>query len=137
MVEIFLKLALYALFPVLLSVVFYLLSTKTKFKDLSYGTRQIIIGVCFGLGAIFGTEFGVNMYGATINARDAAPLCAGLLFGGSAGIIAGIIGGIERWFAVYWGAGMYSRLACSVSTALAGVYAAALRKYMFDDKRPT
>lgn len=69
--------------------------------------------------------------------RDSAPLCAGLIFGGPAGIIAGIIGGVERWFAVLWGAGEYTRLACSVSTVLVGVVAALLRKFMFDNKKPS
>ena len=74
----------------------------------------------------------VNM----INARDAAPLCAGLIFGAPAGLVAGTIGAVERWFAVYWGAGTYTRLACTISTFLAGVIAAVVRKYMYDDEVP-
>ena len=135
--EIYLRLFAASLVPVFLSVIFYLLNEKTAFGKLDNKWKQIIIGIIFGGAAIFGTEFGVNIGGATANARDAAPLCAGLLFGGPAGIIAGIIGGVERWFAVYWGVGAYSQVACSVSTALAGFLAAGLRKLMFDDKRPT
>ena len=46
--------------------------------------------------SVCGTEFGVNIGGAILNVRDTAPLCAGLIFGGPAGIIAGIAGGVER-----------------------------------------
>lgn len=137
MVSIYVRLMLSALIPAALSVIFYLLKRKTSFKSIPRAAQQIIIGVVFGAAAVFGTEFGVDLGGATANARDAAPLCAGLLFGGPAGIIAGVIGGVERWFAALWGAGDYSRIACSVSTLFAGFYAALLRKYMFDDKRPT
>ncbi|MDO4536636.1 MAG: SpoIIE family protein phosphatase [Coriobacteriales bacterium] len=100
-------------------------------------SRQLIIGVVFGLIAIFGTEFGINVDGATINVRDAAPLAAGLLFSGPAGILAGIIGAVERWFAAGWGRGIFTRVACSVATLAAGIYAALLRKQLFDGKKPT
>ena len=135
--NIYLQLFGTALIPVILSAAFYLLKTKTKFGTMPYWLQQAIIGVLFGAVAVCGTEFGVPIDGAVVNARDAAPLCAGLLFGAPAGIIAGIIGGVERWFAALWGAGMYSRVACTVSTILAGFYAAVLRRYMFDNKRPT
>ncbi|MBR6548924.1 MAG: SpoIIE family protein phosphatase, partial [Clostridia bacterium] len=49
----------------------------------------------------------------------------------------GIIGGVYRWFSVYWGGGVYTQLACSVATILAGFMAAGLRKLMFDNKKPT
>ena len=39
------------------------------------------------------TEFGIPINDAQVNCRDAAVLSAGLLFGGPAGIIAGLIGG--------------------------------------------
>ncbi|ANE23174.1 hypothetical protein AAY81_08720 [Denitrobacterium detoxificans] len=98
---------------------------------------QIIAGLVFGLIAVYGTEVGIPTNGATMNVRDAAPLAAGLFFGGPAGIIAGLIGGIERWFAVLWGAGEFTRLACSLGTITAGVYAALLHKYLFDSRMPS
>lgn len=134
---VYLWLLLLAMIPVALSIIFYILQKRTRFGNLPYMTRQIIIGVIFGLAAVCGTEFGVDIGGATANARDSAPLCAGLIFGGPAGIISGLIGGIERWFAAGWGKGTYSQIACSVSTITAGLFAASLRKHMFDDKRPT
>ncbi|MCR5151375.1 MAG: SpoIIE family protein phosphatase [Clostridiales bacterium] len=120
-----------------LSVMFYILDKRTTFKNLSHSYKQIIIGVLFGAAAIFSTEFGVDIGGATANCRDAAALSAGLLFGPQAGIIAGLIGGVERYLAAAWGVGEYSKLACSLSTVLAGFFAGFLRKYMFDNKKPT
>ncbi|MCQ2399629.1 MAG: hypothetical protein MJ072_03895, partial [Clostridia bacterium] len=134
---IYFKLFLCALIPVALSVGFYWLKKATPFGKLKETVQQIIIGVVFGGAAVFGTEFGIDVGGAAANARDAAPLCAGLIFGGPAGIIAGVIGGVERFFAVYWGVAEYSRWACSISPLLAGFYAAFLRKFMFGNKRPT
>lgn len=132
----FLQLSLTAFLPVILSAGVYFLSRSEKIRKIPYIVRQVVIGILFGGLAVLGTEFGIKLDGAVINARDASPICAGLLFGAPAGIIAGFIGGIERWFAVLWGAGEYTRLACSISTLLAGVFAAALRKFMFDDKKP-
>ena len=132
----FLWLSLIALFPVVLSALIYLTERTKVASKMSYIAKQLITGIMFGGLAILGTEFGIKIDGAIINARDASPICAGLLFGAPAGIIAGIIGGVERWLAVIWGAGEYTQLACSVSTVLAGAFAAALRKYMFDNKKP-
>lgn len=132
----YLLLFLISLLPVALSAFVYLAERSKAVEKIPYALRQIIIGILFGGLAIVGTEFGIRIDGAVINARDASPVCAGLLFGAPAGIIAGVIGGVERWFAVLWGAGEYTRLACSISTVLAGVFAAVLRKYMFDNKKP-
>ncbi len=134
--QVYLNLFIAVGIQVLISILFYILKRKTNFIKLPFYIQQIIIGIAFGLAAVFSTEHGVSIGTAVINVRDAAPITAGLVFGGPAGIIAGLIGGIERWFAVYWGVGAYSRVACTVSTILAGIYAAALRKYMFDNKRP-
>lgn len=114
-----------------------MMQCKTKFGALSYKTQQIVVGVVFGIIAVCGTEFGINYGGATMNVRDAAPITAGLLFGGPAGIIAGTIGGVERWFSVLWGRGEFTRVACTTATIAVGFYAAILRRYMFDDKKPT
>ncbi|MBR5871100.1 MAG: SpoIIE family protein phosphatase [Clostridia bacterium] len=100
-------------------------------------TKQIIIGVLFGGVSAFASSYGVEWLGAVVKVRDSAPLSSGLIFGAPAGIISGFIGGLYRWFSVYWGAGMYTRLACSIATILAGFMAAGLRKLMFDNKKPT
>lgn len=132
----YVKLGIAALLPVAAAAVLYLLGKKTKFGCLSRAARSVICGIVFGAIAIIGTEWGTPLNGAQVNCRDAAVLIAGLLFGGPAGIIAGVIGGVERWIAVAWGIGSFTRVACSVSTVIAGIYAALLRKYMFENKKP-
>ncbi len=132
----YIKLSIAALMPVALSVIFYLLDKKTSFGRINKTRRQVWIGIAYGILAIVGTEWGIPMNGAQVNCRDAAVLTAGLMFGGPAGIIAGLIGGVERWVAVYWGVGSFTRVACSVSTIIAGIYAALLRRFMFEGKKP-
>ena len=132
-----LKLLIPVLCNAVLAVILYLTEKKTLFGKMNYKLKQCIIGILFGALAAFSTEYGVDVGGAIMNVRDASPICAGLIFGAPAGIISGVIGGAYRWLAVFWGAGEYTRLACSVSTVLAGFIAALLRKYMFDDKKPS
>ena len=127
--------------PILLNCILvlsvYLVDKYTPAKKLPYMAKQIIIGLLFGGVSAFASSYGVNMLGTVVNVRDAAPLSAGLIFGAPAGIISGLIGGLYRWFSVYWGAGVYTQLACSIATILAGFMAAGLRKLMFDNKKPT
>ena len=114
----------------------YFADKYTPFKKWAFMKKQMIIGVLFGGASAFASSFGVEWLGAVVNVRDAAPLSAGLIFGAPAGIIAGLIGGLYRWFSVFWGAGTYTRVACSIATILAGFMAAGVRKFMFDDKKP-
>ena len=136
MVWSYVKLGIAALLPAIASFLLYWMERKTKMKGMNAKVKQGIYGLLFGALAIVGTEAGIPFNGAQANCRDAAVLCAGLLFGAPAGIIAGLIGGIERWIAVAWGVGTFTRVACTVSTILAGFYAAALRKYLFEGKKP-
>ena len=115
----------------------YLIDKYTPAKKLPYWAKQTIIGILFGCVSAFASSYGVQWLGTVVNVRDAAPLSAGLIFGAPAGIISGLIGGLYRWFSVYWGGGMYTRIACSIATILAGFMAAGLRKLMFDNKKPT
>ncbi len=131
------RLAVSGIFTILLTVALY----RCEENHIEYRAEkrrmwQIVIGLIYGVLAVCGTEFGVSIEGAVMNIRDAAPLCAGLFFGAPAGIIAGFIGGIERWFAVYWGAGEYTRLACTIGTIAAGLFGAFVRKNMLEDRRP-
>lgn len=127
--------------PILLNCILvlavYLVDKYTPAKKLPYMVKQVIIGLLFGGVSAFASSYGVNMLGTVVNVRDAAPLSAGLIFGAPAGIISGLIGGLYRWFSVFWGAGVYTQLACSLATILAGLMAAGLRKLMFDNKKPT
>lgn len=124
---------------VFLAVVFHLLQEKTPFKKVKWIYRQIIIGVIFGGAAIFGTELGVNIGSSVANVRDAAPLVAGLIFGGPAGMIAATIGAVERilYTMVFHDMdGYYSMVACVIATFLSGLYAWILRKWFFENKTP-
>ena len=134
----YLLLLTWTVLPIVVSAALYLLdgSLARKGKKRRPLLKQLVYGVIFGGIAVLNTEFGVSLGGAIINVRDAAPLCAGLVFGPVSGIVAGVIGGVERWFCVYWTAGIYSRLACSISTVFAGFFAAFLRKVFFEDTRP-
>ena len=131
------KLTIPILLNCILVLAVYLIDKYTPAKKLPYIAKQVIIGLLFGGVSAFASSYGVDWLGTTVNVRDAAPLSAGLIFGAPAGIIAGLVGGLYRWFSVYWGGGVYTQLACSIATILAGFMAAGLRKLMFDNKKPT
>ena len=128
------KLIISILLPVFVSVVIYVLDKRTKFGNIRYIPKQIIIGTTFGIIAILATEYGVPVDGAVLNVRSASPLSAGLIFGWPAGLIAGFIGGIERYFTP---TGDFTRIACTFGTIIAGIVAAVVRKFMVDNKRPS
>lgn len=99
--------------------------------------KRLLIGVIYGICAILSTHFGVVYEEMTLNVRDIAPLAAGLFFDPISGVIAGLVGGIERYIAgTYFGVGSYTRIACSVSTCLAGFLAAGLNRIIFKGKKP-
>ena len=131
------KLMIPILVNCLLVPAIYLADKYTPAKKLPAAGKQALIGVLFGIVSAFASSVGVEWLGTVVNVRDAAPLSAGLIFGAPAGIIAGLIGGLYRWFSVYWGGGYYTQLACSIATVLAGLIAAGLRRLMFDNKKPT
>lgn len=130
-----LKLIAATLLPVALSAALYFAERKAKFGQVNYWVRQAVVGVLFGGIAVLATVFGIPVEGAVLNVRNAAPLTAGLLFGGPAGILAGVIGGVYRWFATYFGAGAFSQLACTIGCVLSGLFGAGCRKFMFDNKK--
>ena len=121
-----------ALLPVLVTVGFYRAEKKSRFGKLPNAWKQLIIGVSFGIVAILATEFGIPVDGAVLNVRNAAPLTAGLVFGWPSGLIAGLVGGVERWLTP---SGDYTRLACTIGTVFAGVFGASVRKFMMDNKK--
>ena len=110
----------------------YLAEKYTPTKKLPYYVKQVIIGILFGCVSAFASSYGVEWLGTVVNVRDAAPLSAGLIFGAPAGIISGLIGGLYRWFSVYWGGGTYTQLACALATILAGFLAAGLGSALAD-----
>ena len=109
----------------------------TKRKRISW-PKKLVIGVLYGLAAVLSTHFGVDYSDMMLNVRDMGPLSAGLFFDPVSGIIAGLIGGIERFIAgTFWGVGSYTRIACSVSTCLAGFISAAMNIFLFKRKKPS
>lgn len=131
------ELIISSILPIIFSVIFYQAEKKTCFRKITYWQKQLIIGVVFGLLAVISTHLGIETEDAVINVRDAAPLSAGLIFGCPAGIIAGIIGGVERFFVSLFGLGQTTQLACSLATLCAGFFAALMKKFIFDSKIPS
>ena len=136
MIEIYVRLSVMTALTVMVSAGLYLAEKKTAFGAWKPNARQVLYGVIFGALSVCGTEFGVTVEGITFNESTAAPLCAGLIFGAPAGLIAGLIGGVERYLATFWGAGYYGRFAGSIAILFAGVSGAAMRRFMFDNKKP-
>lgn len=136
---IFLKLLVLSLIPLSFAVGFAFLERDTKFKDIKRFKKLLIVGLVFGfvsaLTSLLSSLWGLNgVDAAAINVRDAAPIIAALMFGGPAGILAGFIGGVYRFVCVYWGeAGSFTQIACSVSTLFAGIFAALVRRFIFDN----
>ena len=125
-----------ALLNVILVVGVYFLEKRTRFGKFKRIHKELIIGVLFGASAIYASCFGVQIWGATMNVRDASPISAGLIFGPIAGVVSGFIGGSFRALTVLWNPdSAFTALACSLSTFLAGCVSAMLRKFMFDDKK--
>ena len=125
-----------AILNVLLVVGVYFLDKRTRFGQLKRIYKELVIGVLFGASAIYASCFGVKIWGATMNVRDASPISAGLIFGPIAGVVSGAIGGGFRALTVLWNPdSAFTAVACSISTFLAGVVSAILRKFMFDDKK--
>ncbi|MCR5657213.1 MAG: SpoIIE family protein phosphatase [Butyrivibrio sp.] len=134
MLAMIVKMSLIVLGHVVLTVILWNLTKEKKVTSLI----RIIIGVIYGGCAVLSTHFGVGFSHMVINVRDLGPMAAGLFFDPGAGIIAGLIGGIERYIAgTYFGVGSYTRIACSLSTCLSGFVAAALNLYIFKTKKPS
>ena len=67
---------------VAVTVAAFYMDKKTSIGRLKPFYKQTIYGMMFAAAAIFATELGgQNLGGALINARDAAIVIAGLLFG--------------------------------------------------------
>lgn len=111
---------------------------KLKDRKLS-ALEKCLVGCLYGMMAILSTHFGVEYSGTMVlNVRDLGPMSAGLFFDPLSGVIAGLIGGIERYIAgKFWGVGAFTTVACSVATCMAGFLAAFLNVYIFKGKKPS
>ena len=134
MLTMILKMSGITLLYVLLTVVIWLWISRRQMRT----WHRLLIGLIYGGCSVLSTHFAVDFSQMLLNVRDLGPLMSGLFFDPFSGIIAGLIGGIERYIAgTYWGIGSYTRIACSVSTCLAGFLAAALRVWLFKHKKPS
>jgi len=92
---------------------------------------QIIIAICFGLGGIVATYWGVDFYGAIVNSRSIAIVLSGILGGPIVGLIAGVIAGIHRMFLE---SGQLTALACGLSTIIGGLIGGLFKKTLDSQK---
>ncbi len=114
-----------------------LIWNRTRGKTLTVPVK-IAVGLIYGLCAVLSTHFGVDYSHMMLNVRDMGPLSAGLFFDPISGVIAGLVGGVERYIAgTYWGVGSFTRIACSVSTCLAGFVAAVMHLFIFKRRKPS
>ncbi len=131
------NLAIQTLLPAAAALVFTFVGRTEGWMRLPNWAHQLIYGVSFGLVAVVCSETGVSIVdGGVMSLRDAGPVVAGLAFGGPAGIIAGLIAGIERWCSVMWGGGYTTQFACSLAAVIAGIGAAAMRRFIFENRTP-
>ena len=106
-------------------------------KNHSLGMK-LAVGLFYGLCSVLSSHIGIDYDDMVLNVRDLGPLAAGLFFDPLSGILSGLIGGVERYIiGEYFGIGSFTRVACSVSTVLAGLLAAALNKWVYEGKRPS
>ena len=133
LVETIIRLSISVLFYVVMTMLLWRLWSK---REHSIHLR-LLVGGAFGLCCILSTHVGVDYYAMVLNTRDIGPLAAGLLFDPLSGVVAGLIGGIERYIAgAYFGVGSFTRVACSVSTILAGLLSAFLNLKVYNRKHP-
>ena len=118
----------------LLTLLFKKLEKKEKIQKINTHLRQLVIGLVFGTMAILGTITVSWVSIPLANVRDSFVITAGLLFGGEASIIAGVMASVYRFFFAY---GDFTRISCTVTTLVAGLVTALMRKLFFKEKCPT
>jgi CRP-like cAMP-binding protein/predicted membrane protein len=96
---------------------------EDKEKSIKHSvTRNVILITVFGSLAIYSTVSGIPIFGAIANARDMAPLIAGIFGGPVAGIGAGLVGGIFRfWYGTYNPTFALTAIPCAIATLTAGI----------------
>ncbi len=104
----------------LVIIVFYLLFQIKFFRRMLDGKLnlldQLILAVIFGALAVYGTYSGVQTSGAIANIRNLGPMIAGFLGGPLAGLGAGLIGGVHRYFI-----GGFTAVPCALGTTISGL----------------
>lgn len=119
-----------------IAVLLYWLDKKYNFSQKKYWLWQLFIGILFG-GLVY-VNILLAPYTNSIsdNVQNIIPMSAGLIFGAPAALISSAIGilismnlNITVW--------SFVRETAAVSLGAAGIFAAFLRYYMFDDKIPS
>ncbi len=95
---------------------------------------QLMVGMLFGAMAIGAMAFSAEAADTVDNVQDIAPLLAGLLFGAPAGVLAGVVGAVGRVLLLPE-IGGHVCYAAAVSLVVSGLFAAFLRRSLFDDKK--
>lgn len=99
MLDLLLRMSGATLFYVLVTVTAWRFTSRRKLRL----GGKILLGLLFGGCSVLSTHFGVNYDNMVLNVRDLGPLAAALFFDPLSGIIAGVIGGVERYLAsVLW-----------------------------------
>ena len=107
---------------VMVTIIAVLVSSIKNFRsivvDKDFNIKnQIIMILLFGTFSIYANYGGIKLSsGAIVNVRDIGPLFAGLVGGPVIGLGAGLIGGINRYFA-----GGFTAVPCSIATISAGL----------------
>ena len=106
----------------LVIVVFYLLFQLKFFRRMLDGKPnlldQLILAIIFGGLAVYGTYSGVQTSGAIANIRNLGPMLGGFIGGPWAGLGAGLIGGIHRYYM-----GGFTAVPCAIGTITSGLAA--------------
>jgi len=99
---------------------------------------KLAIGLFYGLCSVISNHIGINYDAMVLNVRDIGPLAAGLFFSPVSGVVSGLIGGVERYLiGEFLDIGYFTRLACGLSTCLAGLLSAVLHKWIYEGERPS
>lgn len=130
------QLALFVLLPAVFCALLLFLRRLSGIANIPELAWQVIVGIFFGIVAIYYTHSPVPLTNANVYLGDIAPIAAGLIFGGPAGIIAGCIGGLECLAVPMDGTYAFTQLACSFGMISAGIYAALLRWFLFENDIP-
>lgn len=133
----YLKLIGTIILPTLFAVSIYVLNKKKSVEGLNTYVKQVLIGITFGLIACVLATFGSTSSGELIRLNDSAILCAGLIFGGPAGIISGIICSVYSYFASVITLSEFIRTSLVIGCIVAGLYSAFARRFMFENKMPS
>ena len=125
------------LLPAVFAVGIYLLNRKNVFDRVNIHIRQVITGIIFGVIACVLATCGSKTSGELIRLNDSAILCSGLIFGGPAGIIAGVICSLYSYFVLFPTLSEFVRISLIVACVIAALYSAFARRFMFENKMPS